>query len=414
MVVDRSPQASARPNPRALPLALGLFGVAARVLLAVVSTGSDDIRSWLRFSTIIQERGILALYLEDPFFNHPPLAGYLGVAALYAAHHLQVPFAFIFKLPGIIADCLTGLLLFRIWTRKADEGMGARVFALYQLSLCSILVTGYHGNTDSICTCLTFLAIYLLEDKQRDFWGGAALAAAFNVKLIPLLLVPAILSKYRLRKNSLLFGAGLSLGILPFLPLVVAIGPTLYGNVLKYNSLFEWWGIPVLLKALDKLSRLVAQPIADWFSLAVENYRHVGRYLIVFSIAAVCLLGMTRRRLGRYDLATVSICFFLILAPGFGLQYVVYVVPFIFVQSVGWGALYASVSGIYIGLVYHHFLVGYAPVASAHTFPYPREYAIPATITWGVLVAVLTKTLLRPSSQPRVSGPARLGGVDYA
>lgn len=407
MGVDHSIRLPARGNPRALLLALGLLGLAARLLLAAVSAGSDDIRAWHRFSTIIEERGLLALYLEDPLFNHPPLAGYLGASALFTARYLHLPFAFIFKLPSVVADCLTAFLLFRIWRRKADERMAARVFALYGLTLCSILVTGYHGNTDSICTFLAFLAIFLLEEKRSDFWSGAALAAAINVKLIPLLLIPALLSQYRLRKNCLKFSAGLSVGILPFLPLAMAIGPTLYGNVLQYNSLFEWWGLPVFLKAFEKLSRPVSQPLADWLSLAAEHYRHVGRYLIVFSIVAVCVLGSTRRRLGRYDLATVSISFFLILAPGFGVQYVVYAVPFIFVQSTRWGALYASVAGVYIGLVYYHFLVDYAPLASAHTLPYPRIYAIPATITWGVLVAVLTKTLLPAASQPRNPGAVR-------
>ena len=166
----------------------GAMGLLFRVALAACSTGTNDTAAWERFGNEIAGDGLFATYINDPRFNHPPLAGYWAFVATQLARHTGLSFSFAFKLPVIVADCGSAFLLYVIW-RRAGPAHAAAAFAVYAFNLDAILVSGYHCNTDPIYAFACLLSVWLIEDRRSDFWGGAALAAAINVKLIPILLV---------------------------------------------------------------------------------------------------------------------------------------------------------------------------------------------------------------------------------
>src|SRR3712207_5550656 len=60
--------------------------------------------------------------------------------------------------------------------------------------------------------------------------AGLALAAAVNVKLIPVILIPGLLLSLRTRRDAWRFLAGLSVGVLPFVPVLLAAGRSYYGD----------------------------------------------------------------------------------------------------------------------------------------------------------------------------------------
>ena len=376
-----------------LLLCVAVLGLAVRVGLAAVSVGSNDISLWYRYSTAIDANGLAPLYSAEPLFNHPPLAANLGRYSLTAARMLNLPFPYVFKLPAILADVLTGYLLWTLWKRRQDEKRAASVLSLYAFSVCSILISAYHGNTDSLCCALSFLGVFLVNEKRSHFLGGATLAAAINIKLIPLFLVPAIVSGYRSRRDCLLFAAGVSLGILPFAVMMASAGPSFTKNVFHYNSIFELWGVQAFLRGFETLSSIVSAPMAEWFRQASDAYRQMGRYVVAIVIVVLCLYARIRTRSDRYELCALSTALFLVFAPGFGVQYAIYPVAFLFAFSPRWGILYATTAGIFIALVYHHFIISYIPLASWHVLPYPPTYAIPATLTWTILLVFLISRL---------------------
>jgi len=209
---------------------------------------------------------------------------------------------------------------------------------------------------------------------------------------------------HRSQRDVLVFGAGLSLGVVPFAVMMACAGPAFAENVFRYNSLFELWGIQALLRASEALSGHVSAPMAAWFRHASDVYRHAGRYVVGIAIVVLCLYARIRARVNRYELCALSAALFLVLAPGFGVQYVVYPVAFMFAVSPWWGALYATAAGLFIGLVYHHFLVSYLPLASWHVLPYPPAYAIPATVLWAILAIFLCARLRAGTAAPDESG----------
>ena len=105
----------------AVLVGLAAIGLSARIWLAAVSAGSNDIVTWQWFATLIDAHGVASLYQTERLYNHPPLIGYLAWACLRVSHALGLPFAPIFKLPMIIADTLTAVVLWRSGTSGAGR-----------------------------------------------------------------------------------------------------------------------------------------------------------------------------------------------------------------------------------------------------------------------------------------------------
>ena len=62
---------------------------------------------------------------------------------------------------------------------------------LISLSPALNLISGFHGNTDSVMVIITLLAAYLVA-KDRSFSAGVAIGLAISVKPVPIVAVPVL------------------------------------------------------------------------------------------------------------------------------------------------------------------------------------------------------------------------------
>jgi Glycosyltransferase family 87 len=368
-----------RTDALVLPLlVVGCLGYGARLLVAAYSTGSNDIVTWERFANQIATQGLVHQYVYDRGFNHPPLMGWLASGSLALSHVTGLRFAFLFKLPSIAAELCTGVLLAAMGAHARSWRSGALAFALYGWSPVSILVSAHHGNTDCICAMLVLAAVFCAQCRNAPFWAGAALAAAINVKLIPVLCFPALLLSGPPSRRALgQFVAGVALGVLPFVWLLIAVPAQFARNAIAYGSNQENWGIPFLLRSLAELPFLHFHPLWE------RAYSVFGRLAILLSVGFTALLFGPTRRLSTAQLCTVSLTLFLVLAPGFGIQYLVYVAPVLFAVSAWRGFRYASLAGLFAGAVYWAFWTGSTPWFSEFPGGFPAQ-----TVPFGVIVWV--------------------------
>ena len=65
--------------------------------------------------------------------------------------------------------------------------------------------------------------------------------AAINVKLIPILLIPPLLLSYHDWRDARKFLLGLSLGVIPFIPVLFIQPAAFYHNALTYGSMVSNW-----------------------------------------------------------------------------------------------------------------------------------------------------------------------------
>jgi hypothetical protein len=201
-----------------------------------------------------------------------------------------------------------------------------------------------------------------------------------------LVLAPVFLANVRRWPEAIRFCGGLSLGAIPFIPVILRVGKVFQRNAIDYNSNFDNWGIPFLISQGEQNPK--------WTDLAVQLHARfvpAGRYLIVATILALCAWSRWRRPLSTYQLAAGGLAAFLFLTPGFGVQYTGILGPVLVAASLGWGLWYALSAGAFIASVYYLFWNRDALLGSyfSGSFPYPSPWI--GLVVWiGLLVFLLS------------------------
>jgi hypothetical protein len=155
----------------------------------------------------------------------------------------------------------------------------------------------------------------------KTFVAGLAFAAALNVKLIPLAVLPAVALLLPNLRTMVRFGAGLAVGLIPFLPPVMFVGGAFYRNTVAYQPRTLWWGIHFVL------SWGFALPgIGSWLQFVDGEYGTHARYVHHGSQPRARSVGAVVEAVGhrggsarRRDVS--------VLTPGIGIQYMVMLVP---------------------------------------------------------------------------------------
>jgi Glycosyltransferase family 87 len=363
-------------------LAIGLISVLARVLIISKSIGSNDMKAWLSFATSIDRTSLGEVYDRVARFNHPPLMGFFASWAYSASVFSGLPFEWLFKAPMVLADLASACILYRSW-RGRGAARAALVFAAFCCNPLSMLISAYHGNTDSLCASFVLLAAVLM-DLRLVFWSGLALASAINVKLIPVLMIVPLWSAVRDRRQALAFGAALALGVVPFLPYLIWHWSGFYEHALAYRSDPRVWGITYLSDRLE-----AAKHIGN-------AARAVTGFWTKYGTLAVCgwplLLAALRRWRGpdfsARELAACTMLGFLAFTPGWGIQYLVYPAALLFSISLERGVWFSTVAGVSAFVMYATLWTGKLPYFSEFRNPQASGRLI-ACLTWMLGVRLL-------------------------
>jgi alpha-1,6-mannosyltransferase len=155
---------------------------------------------------------------------YPPLAQFIFAAASAVSYSVAS-----MKAVFILFDLATLAVLLKI---LAALGKNPLQSAIYALNPLVIVEFSGSGHLDSAGTFFMMLALYLFV-KQKHLWSGAALALAFMVKLLPVLLIPVILRKRKLAALAL-FSVISAAAFLPF----IDAGRQLYASLGIY---MEHW-----------------------------------------------------------------------------------------------------------------------------------------------------------------------------
>ncbi|HLU37739.1 MAG TPA: glycosyltransferase 87 family protein, partial [Planctomycetota bacterium] len=174
--------------------------MAVRLFLWWFTVGTNDVATWASHGQNVGARGLAETYRTERLYNHPPLIGLFAAWAVEASGGLTLPFARLIKLPSMLGEAVALAALWR-WG-------GVRLAAIYALLPAPILVAAYHGNTDCLYAAFALLAA-LAWERRRFALAGLALAAALNVKLIPLVLLPLYVIGAPSASALLRFGATL-------------------------------------------------------------------------------------------------------------------------------------------------------------------------------------------------------------
>jgi hypothetical protein len=357
---------------RRIWLAAILGGAAARLWLWWVSLGTNDVTSWYKYGESIAANGLAETYRNIQLFNHPPLMGLYAMQAWWWSGKDLWTFAHLMKIPGLAGEALT---LWALW-----RFAGPKASAAYAWLPAAIFVSGFHGNTDCLYAALLLVAV-MAFDRQRYFVAGLLLAAALNVKLIPLVLLPLVFLGPPNRKALLRLTAGLAVGAAPFVVPALAAGPAMYRNMVGYNSNAVNWGFFAILH------QCVGIPVLGKLAAAAgDAYLVAGRYVILAAITGVALLAKSRGSRPMAEQAALGAALFLLLTPGFGVQYVIFVAPLLCLVDLPQALRWGWVSGLFIGVVYWTFRVAAAHPTSLIESDFPLHAWVIGLAAWAILL----------------------------
>jgi Gpi18-like mannosyltransferase len=196
-------------NARRWNLAIAGATLAAticKLVLAVKTYGSNDVYAYERFLTWSHYLGI-ELYEAAWDFNHPPSMLHVFHIFEWLTNVSGVWFPFWLRLPAIMADVGSVLILFRILDRRLHDASIRGALLMFAAAPALILISGFHGNTDSVMLFFLLLSVALLE-RGLSGRAGMSFGLAMCFKIVPVIALPVIyLYQSSVRKRIAFLGA---------------------------------------------------------------------------------------------------------------------------------------------------------------------------------------------------------------
>lgn len=338
-----------------LIVVVALVAALFKIGIALLTLGTNDVIAFYQFAKALETHGLPWTYEHSALFNHPPLIGYLlqGLAWLDHQPFSQqngLTFPFLLRFPGIIADFVVVLLVLSI-VREYPEFRPPRwALILFAASPVSIMITGFHGNTDPILVLFLFLAA-IMAVRGRPFWCGLFLAISCQVKIIPLLLLPIFFFFWMERRQWRSFTGSFLVSSLLFCAEPLLRSPGMFAkNVLSYGSFWGIWGLTYCLRmtGLQEFNKV------SFFNLS-GTQNAIIMALKILVVVSILLLAWRRRKLAPPTLfATIGYAWmiFFVLSPGVAAQYLVWLGPFILLLSPSFYGFLVAGSSIFLFALY--------------------------------------------------------------
>lgn len=338
-------------------LALATF---AKCFLALKAPVTLDLNAYIEFINEIREKGPLSLYHFRGSFNNafifPPAIIHLINALSFIADTTGLPLKFWLRLLPSLADVGS---FFAIW--KLLRGHKDLFRILFLLALCptSIVINGYKGNVDGFMIFLVVVAVWAIESKKSNWGGGAAWGMALNVKAVPLMFAPALFFRLRGTKARVQFFVVTSVVILVCSMPFLFQSPGTIKNVFGYSSIYGVWGITKLLVMLVGTPDYLHWPYdpAGPHSILASVLKW---FVVAVIVVASYLMNRGEPKVNLLKQFGFIVAIFLFLTPGFGVQYLVWLVPFVTAAGLRATVIYYFSTTLYLILA--------SEVLSCHEF----------------------------------------------
>jgi hypothetical protein len=278
--------------------------------LAAMTYGTSDVLFFQSYAVKAAHDGATALYRDGANLvayhpdhvermAHPPAMLDLWEAVQYVEKASGIPFRFWFRLLTIIANLVSAVFVWKLATAKAA--------IFYVLCPAAIMIAGFHGNSDPLIVAALLASVYAAECKGRSALSGVLYGVALSMKVWPLFLILAIMLGLKTWRARFCFGTlALATVAALALPHILTNPRLIISSVFGYRSISGWWGLSLL-----------------------PSYVHIGVPL-TFAAIAVAAVYLRKRNASLSYMTGSSIILFLVLTPGFGVQYLAWVLPFCF------------------------------------------------------------------------------------
>ena len=387
---------SSRGVPRYLA-AVAAAAFALKIAIALCTYGSTDALIYEADLTKIRQQGAVALYRDGittrwcgqpgqracPPFIHPPFIVHALQGWGVLADLSGLPLRFWLRFTSAVADVGSLVLLLRLLSARRHDPQTEIALALFAASPIALLISGFHGNTDPILVFFLLLSIYLVEGRRSAWLAGVALGMAVNVKILPVLLLPAVLLALPGARRRISFCVGAAAVVLVgSLPTLVAAPELIITRVMGYGSQSGPWGLALVAMVL------LQNPHLAWLHDLHARYGKLTALGLVLGSSWWPRSQPFQSAL--FIRAGFLLFLFLSLTPGFGVQYLAWLVPWVVALGVRTTATYYLAGAVFL-FAYYTAAAGGFPwnlANSLERFPWTPVVLGLGLICWMVICVI--------------------------
>jgi uncharacterized membrane protein len=327
-------------------------GVVARAILVPITHGADFAVWDLASRATLDGANVYAhhpAYTGGPY-SYFPLFLYIELPMQWLALHTGVSFTILGKLPIVVADLATTLLIVAELGRHATgERARAIAAALFFLNPLVLYNGAFYGRFDSVALALLMLSVSLRHTSRAGGWRfSVAYALSVAAKTFPIFLLPWLVRRRPKGAVRVLVAVALVLCAVSA-PYIIA-SPAAFATDLMYSA--------------DKLSGGLSWQVV-LHGLPATAQVDIGDVLLgLFAVAALALVFVEDLTVAGAAIMVV----FLLLSKQVIEQYLLWPLPFLVLLAAGRRSRSAwlliaelTVAGMFVNAYFHPF--GLQPAA---------------------------------------------------
>lgn len=281
---------------------------------------------------------ILIIYLSQSITNFD-LQSYLmiGKATLTGTNiypHLAVirypyfPFFLYFQALAIYLEKFINPIIFlKILVNIFDLGNGYLIFfltnknlkktAFYLFNPASVLIFTFHGQFDALSIFFILLSIYFFK-KEKELLATVSFALAIVIKVWPIFFLFIFLKSLKNKYFSSMIIVIIGVFVLIYSLLFHSPYFDIIKSVITYRSLFDFWGLGLLIKLIF-----------------FRNYSQTPLYVQKISLYSFLLFffiysaHLSYQKINIFEKINRLLLFFYIFTFGFSVQYLSWIIPFL-------------------------------------------------------------------------------------
>ncbi|MFO0946538.1 MAG: glycosyltransferase family 87 protein [Planctomycetota bacterium] len=220
------------------------LGALVRAHFVLATQGTYDVELWDHHARFLNKLGMIEYYRQVQLFNHPPFIGIFMSKLWTLCQAMGWPFATGVRVPFALLDFATAWLLGELFRGSPWRYV---VMATYWLNPLAMILSAYHGNTDS-SIAFFILATIMLASRNRLILAGLVFGLGLGVKLPISLTGPALFFFCKNWRHRILFSTAVTFAAgAAYAPLLFREPWLLKRNILDYpgSMVFTSTGIHV-------------------------------------------------------------------------------------------------------------------------------------------------------------------------
>ena len=145
------------------------IGTILKIYCASTTYGTNDTTLFQLYGHALYEAGLEETYKTSQHFNHTPVLAMVLVGLYWLSKSFAWSYPLLLRFPGIAADVVTAVVFWRAATIDMAGRISPLWGCLFALSPVSFMVSGYHGNFDSVLAMFVFLATYYASKERLTY-----------------------------------------------------------------------------------------------------------------------------------------------------------------------------------------------------------------------------------------------------